>query len=138
MEVQTEVQIEGERQDLVRRVLLGQPFRPHPIAAYSKELSMIKHIVMWNVQGEDVEQKLSAAADVKARFEGLIGRIPGLRSLEVGIDVSRVSYACDVVLYTEFEDEAALAAYAEHPAHLEVRRQLEGVRTARYQVDYTV
>ncbi|MBM3092428.1 Dabb family protein [Ensifer sp. T173] len=99
---------------------------------------MIKHIVMWNVQGEDVEQKLSAAADVKARFEGLIGRVPGLRSLEVGIDVSRVSYACDVVLYTEFEDEAALAAYAEHPAHLEVRRQLEGVRTARYQVDYTV
>jgi heme-degrading monooxygenase HmoA len=99
---------------------------------------MIKHIVMWNVRGEDAEQKLASATDVKARFEGLVGLIPGLRSLEVGIDVSRVSYACDVVLYTEFEDEAALAAYAEHPAHLEVRQQLEGVRTARYQVDYTI
>jgi quinol monooxygenase YgiN len=99
---------------------------------------MIKHIVMWNVRGDDVEQKRSAATDVKARFEGLVGKIPGLHSLEVGIDVSRVAYACDVVLYSEFEDEAALAAYAEHPAHLEVRQQLEGVRTARYQVDYPV
>ncbi|WP_208247000.1 Dabb family protein (plasmid) [Rhizobium sp. T1470] len=97
---------------------------------------MIKHIVMWNVRGEDTEQKLAAATDVKARFEGLLGQIPGLRSLEIGIDVSRVSYACDVVLYSEFDDEEALAAYAEHPAHLEVRRQLDGVRTARFQVDY--
>lgn len=99
---------------------------------------MIKHIVMWNVRGDDPDQKLAAATDVKARFEGLIGQIPGLRRLEIGIDVSRVSYACDVVLYSEFDDEEALAAYAEHPAHLEVRRQLDGVRIARFQVDYSV
>ena len=99
---------------------------------------MIKHIVMWNVRGDDLDEKRASAADVKARFEGLAGQIPGLRHLEVGVDVSRVSYACDVVLYTEFESEAALAAYADHPAHLAVRQQLEGVRTARFQVDYTV
>ena len=30
-------------------------------------------------------------------------------------------YACDVVLYTEFESQEALEAYAIHPAHLRVK-----------------
>ena len=38
--------------------------------------------------------------------------------------------------YSEFEDEATLKAYADHPAHLKVREDLRDVRTARYQVDY--
>ncbi|MFQ8433246.1 Dabb family protein [Amaricoccus sp. W119] len=97
---------------------------------------MIKHIVMWDVRGETAEAKLLAATDLKRRFEGLMGRIPGLTHLEIGIDISRISYACDVVLYSEFADQAALTAYAEHPAHLEVRDALKDVRVARHQVDY--
>ena len=99
---------------------------------------MIKHIVMWNVRGDDHEERLARAAGLKSLFEGLKGQIPGLLNLEVGIDISRVSYACDVVLYSEFESENSLAAYAEHPAHLKVREELKDVRTARYQVDYSV
>lgn len=97
---------------------------------------MIKHIVMWNVRGETAEAKEQAARDLKHRFERLVGQIPGLAHLEIGIDVSRVSYACDVVLYSEFSDTAALAAYADHPAHLAVRDALRDVRVARHQVDY--
>lgn len=97
---------------------------------------MIKHIVMWDVRGDTVEAKRLAAADLKRRFEELVGKIPGLIHLEVGIDVSRASYACDVVLYSEFTDQAALAAYADHPAHLAVRDALKDVRVSRYQVDY--
>jgi hypothetical protein len=97
---------------------------------------MIKHIVMWNVLGQSPEDKHSAATQVKAGFEALLGQIPGLLRLEVGMDISRVSYACDIVLYSEFVDEAALAAYATHPAHLEVRDRISGLRIARYQVDY--
>jgi hypothetical protein len=97
---------------------------------------MIKHIVMWNVCGRTAEEKMRAATDLKRRFEGLAGQIPGLMHLEVGIDISRVSYACDVVLYSEFEDQTALTAYADHPAHLAVREALKDVRVARHQVDY--
>ncbi len=97
---------------------------------------MIKHIVMWNVRGDDAATRARHAAWVKAEFESLRGRIPGLLHLEVGIDESRIDYACDVVLYTEFESRAALAAYAEHPEHLRVRRTLGDVRSARHQVDY--
>jgi hypothetical protein len=98
---------------------------------------MIKHIVMWDVRGESDEEKRAAAFDLKAKFESLRGEIPGLLFLEIGIDFSRVDYACDVVLYSEFKDEASLANYATHPAHLRVRDSLKDVRIARHQVDYS-
>ena len=97
---------------------------------------MIKHIVMWNVQGGTASEKADGAGLLKRSFESLRGRVPGLLYLEVGIDASRVDYACDVVLYSEFESRAALDAYAAHPEHLRVKRELGGLRTARHQVDY--
>ncbi|GLR77436.1 Dabb family protein (plasmid) [Azospirillum oryzae] len=98
---------------------------------------MIKHIVMWKVRGDTPQEKAESADFVKSRFEGLIGRIPGLNKLEVGLDTSGVDYACDVVLYTEFESQEALDAYATHAEHLRVKQELGDRRIARYQVDYT-
>ena len=98
----------------------------------------IKHIVMWKVRGDDAAARENNLALLKAEFESLRGRIPGLLRLEVGIDESRVDYAFDVVLVTEFASREALAAYAEHPEHLRVRRALGDLRTARHQVEYEV
>jgi heme-degrading monooxygenase HmoA len=97
---------------------------------------MLKHIVMWNVRGDDATTRARHVAQVKAAFESLRGRVPGLLHLEVGVDESRIDYACDVVLYTEFDSREALAAYAEHPEHLRVKRALGDLRIARHQVDY--
>ena len=97
---------------------------------------MIKHIVMWNVRGATPEERRNTLRFLKSRFEGLRGRIPGLLRLEVGVDTSRIDYACDVVLYSEFESQHALDAYATHPEHLRVRDELHGLRVARHQVDY--
>lgn len=97
---------------------------------------MVKHIVMWNVRGVSPEQKAESANRVKRAFEALNGKIPGILKLEIGIDFSRVDYACDVVLYSEFESRDALSAYASHPEHLRVRDALAGVRINRHQVDY--
>jgi quinol monooxygenase YgiN len=97
---------------------------------------MIKHIVMWDLRGDTPEQKAGAAALVKRLFEDLQGKIPGLLWIEVGIDCSHVSYACDVVLYSEFADAEALQAYADHPEHARVRRELGDLRIGRHQVDY--
>lgn len=99
---------------------------------------MLKHIVMWNVRGDDADSHARNVALLKSEFESLRGRVPGLLHLEVGIDESRIDYACDVVLYTEFESREALAAYAQHPEHLRVRRTLGDLRSARHQVDYEV
>jgi hypothetical protein len=97
---------------------------------------MIKHIVMWKVRGDDAASQAQNIALVKREFESLRGRVPGLLHLEVGVDESRIDYACDVVLYSEFASREALAAYAEHPEHLRVRRTLGDLRSARHQVDY--
>lgn len=99
---------------------------------------MIRHIVMWDVRGETADEKRQAAEEIKRRFEALLGVIPGLLTLDIGLDTSRVSYACDVVLFSEFTDQAALDAYADHPAHLAVRDALKDMRIARHQVDYAV
>lgn len=97
---------------------------------------MIKHIVMWNLRGDTPAEKAHGSALLKRSFESLRGRIPGMLHLEIGIDSSGVDYACDVVLYTEFETQTALDAYATHPEHQRVKRELADLRVARHQVDY--
>ncbi|RFU49117.1 Dabb family protein [Paraburkholderia sp. DHOC27] len=97
---------------------------------------MIKHIVMWQISGSSNEERARSMDLVKRAFESLNGKIPGMRMLEIGIDTSRVDYACDVVLYSEFDSAEALSSYANHPEHLKVREMVGGVRIARHQVDY--
>jgi len=97
---------------------------------------MIRHIVMWNVRGEDAQQRFCNIELLKSAFLSLRGRIPGMLKLEIGVDTSRVDYACDVVLYSEFESQRALEAYATHPEHLRVKAALGDMRIARHQVDY--
>ena len=97
---------------------------------------MIRHIVMWNVRAESGEQRTRNIEVLKSAFLSLRGRIPGMLKLEVGVDTSRVDYACDVVLYSEFESQKALDAYATHPEHLRVKAAIGDIRIARHQVDY--
>ena len=97
---------------------------------------MIKHIVMWNLKGDTPDAKASAIARLKVAFEGLAGKIPGLLHMEIGVDMSRVDYACDVVLYSEFDSHESLSAYAIHAEHLRVKAELGDLRIARHQVDY--
>jgi hypothetical protein len=97
---------------------------------------LIKHIVMWNVRGDTPAEKAQGIARLRRSFESLRGRIPGLLHLEIGVDSSRIDYACDVVLYSEFESQAALDAYGSHPEHLRVKKEVADLRIARHQVDY--
>ncbi|TXC67975.1 Dabb family protein [Sphingomonas ginsenosidivorax] len=96
----------------------------------------VKHIVMWDVRGDSTAERERVAHLVKAKFEALRGEIPGLLLLEIGIDTSRIEYACDVVLYSVFNSQEALCAYATHPAHVRVRDELGDLRIRRHQVDY--
>jgi hypothetical protein len=97
---------------------------------------LIKHIVMWNLRGDTPVEKRESIAQLQRSFESLRGRIPGLLYLEIGVDSSRIDYACDVVLYSEFESQAALDGYAVHPEHQRVKHELADLRIARHQVDY--
>jgi len=91
---------------------------------------------MWRLRGETAQERDEARRKVKDAFEGLRGRIEGLQAIEVGVDISNVDYACDVVLVSEFATAENLARYASHPEHLRVRRELGDLRIERHQVDY--
>jgi hypothetical protein len=99
---------------------------------------MIRHIVMWRLAGDTPQARQRNIEQLQRSFHNLNGRIPGLRHLEIGVDSSRVDYACDVVLYSEFDNQAALDAYATHPEHLRVKQEIGDMRIARHQVDYQV
>jgi quinol monooxygenase YgiN len=83
-----------------------------------------------------VTRQQSGQSILERSFESMRGKVAGLLHLEIGIDTSRIDYACDVVLYSEFESQAALDAYGDHPEHLRVKAAVADLRTARYQVDY--
>jgi quinol monooxygenase YgiN len=99
---------------------------------------LIRHIVMWKLRGETPAEKRANVERLQASFHSLRGRVPGLLHLEIGVDASGVDYACDVVLYSEFESQAALDAYGTHPEHLRVKQEIGDMRTHRHQVDYLV
>ena len=93
---------------------------------------MIKHIVLFNVkEGED---KDAVAAVAKAALEPLVGRIPGLISLEVG----RCFAGCDFALYSTLESKEALAVYAPHPLHEEAKSHFFHLLSGRMAADYEV
>lgn len=79
---------------------------------------------MWKLAGDTPLSKQRNVERLTQSFLSLRGRIPGLLHLEIGVDSSGVDYACDVVLYSEFESQSALDDYAIHPEHLRVKQKL--------------
>ncbi len=100
---------------------------------------MVKHIVAWRLkekaQGNSKEEN---ARLIKEKLENLVGQIPGLLKLEVGINFTQDECASDVVLYSEFESKEALEAYQVHPVHKEAARFVLECRTERRVADYEV
>jgi Stress responsive A/B Barrel Domain len=97
---------------------------------------MIKHIVLWRLKDLPDRSRQETAAAMKEKFESLLGVIPGLRRLEIGIDCSRSDASSDVALYSEFDSQAALAAYQEHQAHKALLPFIREAATERRLVDY--
>jgi len=93
---------------------------------------MIKHIVMWKLRNK------ADAEIIKDNLEALLGKIPGLLNVEVGIDFSDSEQSADVVLYSEFESREALAAYQSHPDHQAVIPLVKAAAVSRVVVDYEV
>ena len=93
---------------------------------------MVKHIVLFNVKdGEDKDAVTAVAAQ---HLLPLVGRIPGLLSLEV----KRCFAGCDFALYSVLENKEALAVYAPHPLHEEAKSHFFHLLSSRMAADYEV
>ena len=97
----------------------------------------VAHIVFWKLKPEVAGASRSAnALEMQRRLEALRDVVPGILRLEVGINVEPSDAAWDVALYSEFADEAALAAYQAHPEHQAVGAWIAEIRADRAVVDY--
>jgi len=93
---------------------------------------MVKHIVMWKLKNKaDVEI-------IKDKLEALVGKIPELLRLEVGVDFMNSDNSFHMVLSTEFESREALDAYRLHPEHQAVIPLLQIATIDRAVVDYEI
>lgn len=100
---------------------------------------MVKHIVFWNIKQEhNGETKEQIMLRIKKMLEHLNGEIPGLLSLEVGINFNRNQAAYDLCLYSELSDRESLAAYQEHPKHVACKDYIGAVALERAVCDYDV
>ena len=91
------------------------------------------HIVMFAFKEEN---KGANMARVKAMLEALPEKIGTLKSMEVGIDISRSERSFDMVLVSTFDDQEGLNAYVPHPAHQEVVSVIKEVTLLSKVVDY--
>ena len=93
---------------------------------------MFFHIVMFQFH------EFKDANVAKQKLEALVGEIPALISVTVGIDELRQNRSWDMVLETRFAHRDDYDVYATHPAHNVVLDWLKPKLKSAATVDYTV
>lgn len=78
---------------------------------------MVHHIILWKLKETlSEEEKKEVAKGIKENLEALVGKVPGLTSLQIVTDKLASSNA-DVMLNSVLESEEALKGYQKHPDH---------------------
>jgi hypothetical protein len=98
-----------------------------------KEFKMIRHIVFFSV-------KSSIGVDAVEQNLKKLGQIRHSSHFEV-VRNSKVDPMCDridLVVYAEFRDEHALAAYKADPLYDQTTRKVRPLRELRFSADYRV
>lgn len=79
---------------------------------------MVRHIILWKLKSDIPADKVpEVKANIKSALEALPAVIDGLESLSVHTEGLPTS-TCDLMLESVLRDEAALATYKDHPAHV--------------------
>lgn len=94
---------------------------------------MIKHIVCFKLK-DNSKESCEKAAQI---FKSMNGKVPQLKSLEIGIDFLHSPRSYDIVLETTFEDEKALNDYQNDPYHCDVvKKYIHSVQETSIAIDY--
>jgi len=87
---------------------------------------------MWRLVDASDQGKMEA----KKVLEGMRGKIPGMLSLEVGLNYNPKEIAYDICLMTTHASAADQDVYQDHPEHLKVKAYMSKAAVARAMVDY--
>jgi hypothetical protein len=94
---------------------------------------VIVHIVAFQFKDENKKANIIQA---KQMLENLMGVVPTLRSMDVGLNFSNEERAMDMSIITTFQSKEGLDAYAVHPEHLKVVDFIKSVVEYSKVVDY--
>lgn len=97
---------------------------------------MVRHCIMWKFKPSDGRTPKEIAEDIKERYESLMGIVPGLMNVEVGINRNDSATSYDAMLITDFKDWEGLAAYKADPLRDEVSKYVSGLVSVRARVEY--
>jgi len=89
---------------------------------------MLVHIVMFKFKEENKKANIIQA---KQMLENLMGAVPSLRSMDVGVNFIASNRAMDLSIIAVFESDEGLNAYDIHPEHQKVVNFIKSV------VDYS-
>jgi Stress responsive A/B Barrel Domain len=92
---------------------------------------MIRHIVLFSAKNEtDIARVIDGLA--------LLAKIPYARRFEIARNAKtdQIENKIDVVVYGEFDDETALAAYKAHVLYEEAIKRVRPLRELRFAADY--
>ena len=78
---------------------------------------MLVHIVMFKFKEENKKANIIQA---KQMLENLMGAVPSLRSMDVGVNFVEADRAMDLSIIAVFESKEGLDAYDVHPEHQNV------------------
>ena len=93
---------------------------------------MVKHIVLYTLkEGVNKEEAVELIASV---LEPLVGKIPGLKHMEIRRCFSGMDYA----LYSEFDSAEDVKNYRAHPLHQEAKTHFFHLIDTRVAADYEV
>ncbi|MGE7472650.1 Dabb family protein [Bosea sp. NPDC003192] len=92
---------------------------------------MIRHIVFFTGKHADDIDRIR-------RLLGRLGEIPHALAFEVAANarIDPIGDAADIVVYGEFADEAALAAWKAHPIYDETTQAVRPLRELRWSADF--
>lgn len=96
---------------------------------------MVRHMLFLRYTDEIRAGRMDEATQaMRESFSGMVGKIPGLVTAEIGENIAGGPY--DVCLYCEFEKPENIQAYKVHPLHLAHNEMAKDWIGERACVDY--
>lgn len=91
---------------------------------------MLTHIVLFTLKDP------ADAGRIAGVLRAMDGRVPSLKSIEVGVDEMPSPRSAHVSLITRFDDEDGFEAYRVHPVHQDVLAVMREAVQSAVKVDY--
>lgn len=97
---------------------------------------MVRHTIMWKFKPSDGRTPKEIAEDIKERYQAILGIVPGLKNVEVGVNRNESATSYDAVLIEDFDNWADLASYKADPVCNELKKYIDSHVAARARVEY--